>query len=153
VSSSRFTSQFGPNEWLVEEMYQRFLDDPGSVDSAWHDFFADYQPGGGKKPVGDGPVVGTGGQTRGVTRPGGAPLSRSQFENGRASVTATPRPVTVNPVTVNPVTDNGASAKPAAGRTSTVKSVPAADGEVRTPSRGAAATSCACSSQTARFAT
>src|SRR6188508_1341595 len=36
--------QFGPNEWLVEEMYQRFLDDPSSVDPAWHDFFADYRP-------------------------------------------------------------------------------------------------------------
>src|SRR6476620_11124815 len=37
--------QFGPNEWLVEEMYQRFLDDPSAVDPAWHDFFADYRPG------------------------------------------------------------------------------------------------------------
>ncbi len=39
--------QFGPNEWLVEEMYQRFLDDPTAVDPAWHDFFADYRPGDG----------------------------------------------------------------------------------------------------------
>ncbi len=37
------TAQFGTNEWLVEEMYQRFLDDPASVDPAWHDFFADYR--------------------------------------------------------------------------------------------------------------
>ncbi|MFL6078054.1 MAG: 2-oxoglutarate dehydrogenase E1 subunit family protein, partial [Mycobacteriales bacterium] len=35
---------FGPNEWLVEEMYQKFLQDPSSVDAAWHEFFADYQP-------------------------------------------------------------------------------------------------------------
>jgi 2-oxoglutarate dehydrogenase E1 component len=35
---------FGPNEWIVEDMYQRYLADPSSVDSAWHDFFADYQP-------------------------------------------------------------------------------------------------------------
>lgn len=35
---------FGPNEWVVEEMYQRYLADPTSVDSAWHDFFADYRP-------------------------------------------------------------------------------------------------------------
>jgi 2-oxoglutarate dehydrogenase E1 component len=35
---------FGTNEWIVEEMYQRFLADPGSVDPAWHDFFADYRP-------------------------------------------------------------------------------------------------------------
>ncbi|MGI8815258.1 MAG: 2-oxoglutarate dehydrogenase E1 subunit family protein, partial [Pseudonocardia sp.] len=38
------TAQFGTNEWLVEEMYQRFLNDPATVDAAWHDFFADYRP-------------------------------------------------------------------------------------------------------------
>ena len=35
---------FGPNEWIVEDMYQRYLADPASVDPAWHDFFADYKP-------------------------------------------------------------------------------------------------------------
>jgi 2-oxoglutarate decarboxylase len=47
VSSSSTSSpagEFGPNEWLVEEMYQRFLDDPTTVDPAWHEFFADYRP-------------------------------------------------------------------------------------------------------------
>ncbi|WP_027345870.1 multifunctional oxoglutarate decarboxylase/oxoglutarate dehydrogenase thiamine pyrophosphate-binding subunit/dihydrolipoyllysine-residue succinyltransferase subunit [Hamadaea tsunoensis] len=48
--STQHTSQenpladFGPNEWIVEEMYQRYLTDPASVDPAWHDFFADYKP-------------------------------------------------------------------------------------------------------------
>ena len=37
-------AQFGANEWLVEDMYQRYLDDPSSVDSAWHEFFTDYRP-------------------------------------------------------------------------------------------------------------
>ncbi|MGY1754196.1 multifunctional oxoglutarate decarboxylase/oxoglutarate dehydrogenase thiamine pyrophosphate-binding subunit/dihydrolipoyllysine-residue succinyltransferase subunit [Blastococcus sp. SYSU D01042] len=36
---------FGTNEWLVEEMYQQYQSDPGSVDQAWHEFFADYRPG------------------------------------------------------------------------------------------------------------
>ncbi|MCO1580098.1 multifunctional oxoglutarate decarboxylase/oxoglutarate dehydrogenase thiamine pyrophosphate-binding subunit/dihydrolipoyllysine-residue succinyltransferase subunit [Crossiella sp. SN42] len=44
MSSSSPASQFGPNEWLVEEMYEQFLADPTSVDPAWHDFFADYKP-------------------------------------------------------------------------------------------------------------
>ena len=35
---------FGPNEWLVDEIYQQYLDDKDSVDPAWWDFFADYQP-------------------------------------------------------------------------------------------------------------
>src|SRR3954469_23428973 len=37
-------ADFGPNEWIVDEMYQRYLADPSSVDPAWHDFFADYKP-------------------------------------------------------------------------------------------------------------
>ncbi|WP_216209342.1 multifunctional oxoglutarate decarboxylase/oxoglutarate dehydrogenase thiamine pyrophosphate-binding subunit/dihydrolipoyllysine-residue succinyltransferase subunit [Amycolatopsis aidingensis] len=44
MSSSSPASQFGPNEWLVEEMYDQFLADPSSVDAAWHDFFADFTP-------------------------------------------------------------------------------------------------------------
>ena len=40
---------FGPNEWIVEDMYQRYLADPASVDPAWHDFFADYRPAGGDR--------------------------------------------------------------------------------------------------------
>ncbi|MEV7036633.1 multifunctional oxoglutarate decarboxylase/oxoglutarate dehydrogenase thiamine pyrophosphate-binding subunit/dihydrolipoyllysine-residue succinyltransferase subunit [Amycolatopsis sp. NPDC051061] len=44
MSSSSPASQFGPNEWLVEEMYDQFLADPSSVDAAWHDFFADFKP-------------------------------------------------------------------------------------------------------------
>src|ERR1700760_1720471 len=35
---------FGANEWLVDELYQQYLADPGSVDKAWWSFFADYRP-------------------------------------------------------------------------------------------------------------
>lgn len=52
---------FGPNEWLVDEIYQQYLQDPNSVDRAWWDFFADYKPGAAgasvatppAKPAGD----------------------------------------------------------------------------------------------------
>src|SRR5450432_3011781 len=37
-------ADFGANEWLVEELYQRYQADPGSVDRAWWSFFADYKP-------------------------------------------------------------------------------------------------------------
>ncbi|MFE0424266.1 multifunctional oxoglutarate decarboxylase/oxoglutarate dehydrogenase thiamine pyrophosphate-binding subunit/dihydrolipoyllysine-residue succinyltransferase subunit, partial [Streptomyces sp. NPDC058953] len=37
---------FGANEWLVDEIYQQYLQDRDSVDRAWWDFFADYKPGG-----------------------------------------------------------------------------------------------------------
>jgi multifunctional 2-oxoglutarate metabolism enzyme len=38
---------FGPNEWLVEELYQSWLADPNAVDPAWSDFFRDYDQGRG----------------------------------------------------------------------------------------------------------
>ncbi|MDQ3470218.1 MAG: hypothetical protein M3487_10715, partial [Actinomycetota bacterium] len=34
---------FGTNSWLVEEMYERFQEDPGSVGETWREFFADYR--------------------------------------------------------------------------------------------------------------
>ncbi|GAA3296511.1 multifunctional oxoglutarate decarboxylase/oxoglutarate dehydrogenase thiamine pyrophosphate-binding subunit/dihydrolipoyllysine-residue succinyltransferase subunit [Streptomyces cinereospinus] len=42
---------FGPNEWLVDEIYQQYLQDPNSVDRAWWDFFADYKPGAAATPA------------------------------------------------------------------------------------------------------
>ncbi|MDR2567320.1 MAG: multifunctional oxoglutarate decarboxylase/oxoglutarate dehydrogenase thiamine pyrophosphate-binding subunit/dihydrolipoyllysine-residue succinyltransferase subunit [Bifidobacteriaceae bacterium] len=35
---------FGANAWLVDDLYQRFLEDRESVDRAWWDFFEDYRP-------------------------------------------------------------------------------------------------------------
>jgi 2-oxoglutarate dehydrogenase E1 component len=35
---------FGPNAWLVDDMYDRFLADPESVSESWREFFADYRP-------------------------------------------------------------------------------------------------------------
>ncbi|QFG25122.1 multifunctional oxoglutarate decarboxylase/oxoglutarate dehydrogenase thiamine pyrophosphate-binding subunit/dihydrolipoyllysine-residue succinyltransferase subunit [Actinomadura sp. WMMB 499] len=37
-------TDFGANEWLVDELYQKYLEDPNSVDEAWWNFFTDYQP-------------------------------------------------------------------------------------------------------------
>src|SRR5215472_13690095 len=72
------STDFGPNEWLVDEMNQRYLADPGSVDMAWWNFFADYQPPGGE-PVGPQGSPATAGQatrtsptsTRGSASPAG----------------------------------------------------------------------------------
>ena len=41
---SSTSSPFGQNEWLVEEMYRKFRDDPSSVDPSWHEFLLDYKP-------------------------------------------------------------------------------------------------------------
>ena len=39
-------TDFGPNEWLVDEMYDRFVKDPSSVDEAWRQLFKDRQAAG-----------------------------------------------------------------------------------------------------------
>ncbi|MBT2505951.1 multifunctional oxoglutarate decarboxylase/oxoglutarate dehydrogenase thiamine pyrophosphate-binding subunit/dihydrolipoyllysine-residue succinyltransferase subunit [Streptomyces sp. ISL-98] len=52
---------FGPNEWLVDEIYQQYLQDPNSVDRAWWDFFADYKPG--TTPAAEKPAADTTGAT------------------------------------------------------------------------------------------
>jgi multifunctional 2-oxoglutarate metabolism enzyme len=33
----------GPNAWLVDEMYEQYLEDPSSVSESWQEFFADYR--------------------------------------------------------------------------------------------------------------
>ncbi len=37
-------AEFGPNEWLVDEIYHQYLTDRSQVDPSWWDFFADYAP-------------------------------------------------------------------------------------------------------------
>jgi 2-oxoglutarate dehydrogenase E1 component len=58
------TAALGPNAWLVDEMYEQYLADPGSVSESWRDFFADYRrdadhrapatPAGAARPAGAG---------------------------------------------------------------------------------------------------
>ena len=40
-------STFGPNSWLVEEMYDQYKQDPSSVSESWQEFFGDYRAGNG----------------------------------------------------------------------------------------------------------
>uniref|UniRef100_UPI0013006160 2-oxoglutarate dehydrogenase E1 subunit family protein n=1 Tax=Streptomyces triticisoli TaxID=2182797 RepID=UPI0013006160 len=64
---------FGANEWLVDEIYQQYLQDPNSVDRAWWDFFADYKQGAAATPASaDGAAAGTAGTT---TAPQTAPAA------------------------------------------------------------------------------
>lgn len=34
---------FGPNAWLVDDLYEQYLADPNSVSATWQSYFADYQ--------------------------------------------------------------------------------------------------------------
>ncbi|MDQ4094686.1 MAG: hypothetical protein M3174_00550, partial [Actinomycetota bacterium] len=35
---------FGPNIWLVDEMYRQYQEDPDAVGESWREFFEDYKP-------------------------------------------------------------------------------------------------------------
>ena len=39
TSQDSSTPDFGTNQWLVEEMYDRYQQDPTSVDDSWVTFF------------------------------------------------------------------------------------------------------------------
>jgi multifunctional 2-oxoglutarate metabolism enzyme len=142
VSGTSGTSQFGPNEWLIEEMYERFLADPASVDAAWHDFFADYKPNqisgvasassptqtavATGSPNGQPSVnVNTGTTTR--QRPATPPASSTPKTPAPGS-TPTPEPVAQNPAPATP--------SPAPVRSAKVPTPAEEDGR---PLRGAAA--------------
>ncbi|RKT85523.1 2-oxoglutarate decarboxylase [Saccharopolyspora antimicrobica] len=121
--SSSPASQFGPNEWLIEEMYERYLQDPTSVDSAWHEFFADYQPGQAATENTAAAAAAAAAPTTTATRAGGT--------NGQV-----PTPAPAAP----PASKPAAAPKPSpqqAAKTAPVKE-PQAGGEVKTL-RGAAA--------------
>jgi 2-oxoglutarate dehydrogenase E1 component len=96
------SKDFGPNEWLVDELYQRYLADPGSVDMAWWNFFADYQP----------PAAGP--ASPGPAGPGGA-----EPPAGTAVLTpTTPPPATPAPVAppAQPAAPQPAAAQPGAAQ-------------------------------------
>ena len=51
MSTTDFAGDFGANEWLVDEMYEKYLANPDSVDSQWKAFFADSGARNGSAPV------------------------------------------------------------------------------------------------------
>ena len=46
VTSPPAGGAFGPNAWLVDDMFEEYRNDPSSVSESWREFFADYVPGG-----------------------------------------------------------------------------------------------------------
>ena len=67
--ANHFGGSFGPNEWLVQEMYEKFQSDPSSVDKAWWDFFADFKG----TPSLNGSI------NSNPTKPGVPPIPKSQL--------------------------------------------------------------------------
>ncbi len=64
---------FGANAWLVDDMYEQYRADPGSVADSWREFFADYSPAVG--PSAAPRVATTSGSTSGSQPPRSAPAA------------------------------------------------------------------------------
>ncbi|MER0482617.1 multifunctional oxoglutarate decarboxylase/oxoglutarate dehydrogenase thiamine pyrophosphate-binding subunit/dihydrolipoyllysine-residue succinyltransferase subunit [Streptomyces sp. Edi2] len=104
---------FGPNEWLVDEIYQQYLQDPNSVDRAWWDFFADYKPGGATAP--------------GQPAEGSAPAPAAPAQSSPAApAAAEPKPAAATP------------AKPAASAPAPAKAAPAKSAPAKPAAKAAA---------------
>ncbi|MFI0962986.1 multifunctional oxoglutarate decarboxylase/oxoglutarate dehydrogenase thiamine pyrophosphate-binding subunit/dihydrolipoyllysine-residue succinyltransferase subunit [Streptomyces sp. NPDC021080] len=102
---------FGANEWLVDEIYQQYLQDPNSVDRAWWDFFADYKPGA---PAASAPA-GTAAAGAAGTTTTAAPAAPVPPAARQAPPQAAPAPVAAP-----------AAPKPAAAAPAPAKAAPAA---------------------------
>jgi 2-oxoglutarate dehydrogenase E1 component len=73
ATSSAVATDFGPNEWLVHEIWQQYQTDPASVSPEWREFLSDYQPDpiatappSNSKPASDSGANGTGGSNGAV---------------------------------------------------------------------------------------
>ncbi|MDX2595332.1 hypothetical protein PV343_24240, partial [Streptomyces sp. WI03-4A] len=82
---------FGPNEWLVDEIYQQYLQDPNSVDRAWWDFFADYKPGAPAAPAPAGTAAAGAAETT-SSAPPAQPAAPARAAAPAPAPAAAPRP-------------------------------------------------------------
>lgn len=81
-------SPFGQNEWLVEEMYRKFREDPSSVDPSWHEFLVDYSP----EPVTDSATTNGAAKAAPAAAPAPAPAAEAAPAKAEAPAKAAPAP-------------------------------------------------------------
>ncbi|MFC5030065.1 multifunctional oxoglutarate decarboxylase/oxoglutarate dehydrogenase thiamine pyrophosphate-binding subunit/dihydrolipoyllysine-residue succinyltransferase subunit [Streptomyces fildesensis] len=127
---------FGPNEWLVDEIYQQYLQDPNSVDRAWWDFFADYKPGTDTgssvaAPAAPAPAAPV---TAAVPAPQAAPAAAKAAAPAPAAAAATP--AATSPAAAKPA---AAPAKAAAAPAKAAEPAAAAEGPEYVTLRGPSA--------------
>ena len=86
--ANHFGGSFGPNEWLVQEMYERYQSDPSSVDKAWWDFFSDFK---GTQSISSAP-------TSNSPKPGTPPIPKSQQAQVVTQAVTAPAAIVETPV-------------------------------------------------------
>ena len=95
---------FGANDWLVDEMYEQYLQDPSSVDPAWVEYFKTNKPGT--------PATSSAASTSSASK-GVPPIPKAQQKAAAPVAQATAQPVAPAPVAA-PVQPVAAPAQPVA---------------------------------------
>ncbi len=119
-TASKTPGGFGPNEWLVDELYQQYLADKNSVDQAWWDFFKDY------RPAESGPAT-TNGSSTPAAPTAAAPAAPATDTSGAPAPTA-------------PVADGTPAAQQVAQKPAAAPVSPPAEAKAATPPAAAPAT-------------
>jgi len=132
---------FGPNEWLVFEIYQQFLEDPQSVSPEWREFLSDYQPT--TPPPGSGTTGSTAAAAPNEASPDGA-AARPAPASAAAAAPPAPSASATSPAPVAPAArvepaPAAASPTPPPATKAQPAPKPVAAGAATTPLRGAAA--------------
>ncbi|MBB5166137.1 2-oxoglutarate decarboxylase [Mycobacterium sp. AZCC_0083] len=104
-------SPFGQNEWLVEEMYRKFREDPSSVDPSWHEFLVDYSP----EPTTDATASNGNGQPSAPSTPPPAPAAAPPAPKAATPAASAPAKPAPEPAKAEPDKAKTPAVTPAEG--------------------------------------
>ncbi|MGV9450435.1 multifunctional oxoglutarate decarboxylase/oxoglutarate dehydrogenase thiamine pyrophosphate-binding subunit/dihydrolipoyllysine-residue succinyltransferase subunit [Streptomyces sp. NPDC003635] len=130
---------FGPNEWLVDEIYQQYLQDPNSVDRAWWDFFADYKPGAPAASAPAAPAAAPATPAAPAAPAAPAPAAPAPAPAAQAAAPAPAKPAQPAQAPAQPAAKAAPAAKPAAKAAPAAPAAAAPEGPELVTLRGPAA--------------
>ncbi len=106
---SRSAESFGPNVWLIDEMFREFKEHPESVSESWREFFSDYRPAVGRAaPPLAAPAAAAPGRPERAAGPTTTPIvgpARRLVENMQASLSV-PTATSVRTIPVRLLEEN-----------------------------------------------
>ncbi|WP_448059610.1 multifunctional oxoglutarate decarboxylase/oxoglutarate dehydrogenase thiamine pyrophosphate-binding subunit/dihydrolipoyllysine-residue succinyltransferase subunit [Cellulomonas hominis] len=124
-AESDLRADFGANEWLVDELYEQYLQDKNLVDPAWWDFFEGYKPEPGPEDDGypdteDEPAAATSAPTDPTPpAPQSSPVASAATVTSAVPATEPPAVTTATPVVAAPSAAPAPAPAPPAGAPAT----------------------------------
>jgi multifunctional 2-oxoglutarate metabolism enzyme len=114
---------FGANDWLVDEMYEQYLQDPSSVDPAWVEYFKTNKPGSPAAPSSSAPTS-SAPQSSSASK-GVPPIPKAQQQAAAPVAPAPVAPVVAAPVAPAPVAPAAPVSQPIVRESATAQPTPA----------------------------